>query len=259
MAESFSDTFPIDKLGDPAYANNYDNSQVPPSPTITSLTSESYRDDDSQTTVSDLPEPDDSMDWTPTRPMLQARGPVQVQQIPFGQPQFLPLSPPLSFTGAPIQPQAPKPFQGALPPAPKAPAHKICNPFPQPLVPKVSETQKQDFLSSMMFSSSQGSEKTKNSLHAKRESKEFVIEEGKLKWVEEPAVTGLEGMFETVFSVKDPEGSPQKGKGRTASGVISVEDPQKETGLQRRIVNLLLAIAVPVALSAGLVMWNGWY
>jgi hypothetical protein len=269
MAESFTDTFPIDRLGEGSSSTAYaSNVQYPPSPTITSLTSESLRDDDSQTTISDSHDRDELMDWTPTRPTFHSR--VNAQRIPFGQPQLYqqsqqPLSPPKSFIGAPLQPQNTNPFHGTLPPAPKVPAHKVANPFPAPLVKNVTESERSDFFSRMMVS--QGSEEARQGLLApKPKGHEWEIQEGKMKWVEQPAVTGLETMFESVFSVEDGAAtpvahrSPLKAKvGITGGQTVADVNVGEPVSLPGKVGRGLLAASVPVAICAGMVVWNGWY
>lgn len=245
IASSFGSSFPISSLA-PAPSTSI---QYPPSPTITA-TESNVSDTETEATATDLYDQDNSMDWTPTRvspfqPRRAVRSGAQLGQSP-QQPQR-----PQQLGQA-----LPSPFYGVLPPAPKAPAHKISNPFPQPVFKKASLTSQKDFFSKMMVS--QGEPKSEGiSFGSKangRPKREMQLGEAKFQLKEEPRDTGLEAMFDSVFSIKD-DPAEVRATEMQAKRQGEVEEESRLWAFGQ----MILVGCLPIAIGAMVVLWKGWY
>jgi hypothetical protein len=190
-------------------------------------------------------EDDMSMEWTPTQQSttkaLTPRRPVQ----PLKQPNF----------------GGPSPFYGTLPPAPMAPSVKARKPL-QPFIP-ASQEKKDNFFQQVMGSSTGNT----NMDFGGSKRIDYSLREPQLRDRRaETAETGLEGLFDSSFSL----GAPGPSKSRKQPGLERGVEPEVP-GLQRghvyegeavrwgvMIRRLLTGIVLTCILGFGGVWCRGW-
>jgi len=95
----------------------------------------------------------------------------------------------------------------------------------------------------------------------------FVLEQGKMIWKEEEKVTGLEGMFDSFFSVDADEDAVGEGevtpkavkKGNfTPSKIGDAGGREQAPGYLKMVGQMLLFAAVPVVIGAVILIWKNW-
>ncbi len=190
QSPSFIKPFPINHLA-PSARLVREPTYSPPSasPGLLSIKTESDSDVDD-----DDP---NAMEWTPTRPehpTLHPMRPVQPPQLQ--QP--------------PLQPPTPSPFRGSLPAAPISPAHRLRNPPNQQKFRRTPLAEQKNFFSKLMISqratvdSNEGAGLTGSTNEAELRPKGWIeMADSKLKLQEDAVETGLESMFNSVFSIRD--------------------------------------------------------
>lgn len=202
-----------------------------PSSTTTALPGRTGFDSTSTSSGTDY-DPDSAMEWTPTKP----------------QPSFRPTQPlPNPFQPRPAQQAndtAKSPFYGTLPPAPIAPAHKLRNPPNQPTFQRASASKQKDFFSKMMRPVSPEPKEVVDG-QSRPGRTNFELADPKLRLREEPADTGLEAMFDSVFSIRD-----EPAEVRTA--MEERRNAVDEGGNRRKVVVKCLAALAVLFVAVGL-------
>lgn len=204
--------FPINNLAQPLRMP-----EEPPSPTPSYSTR--YTAFTTEATTRRYDEDEDTMEWTPTRPSQTTYYDLRPRNNPIAQRQTQQLQNLLNSSR-----NEPSPFRGTLPPAPIGPAHKLRNPPNQPTFKKTPLAKQKDFFSRMMGStaavttantnqnyldetaSTADSEYLANmspqQLQQHRIEMEFAEPKLRLQ-PQHPVDTGLEAMFDSVFSIRD--------------------------------------------------------
>jgi len=157
--------------------------------------------------VSDTPyDPESAMDWSPTTAQPPHSQPRRSARTSLAQQQRLaPYAATTSAFGGPSTRESP--FYGTLPPRPLAPAAKLRN--PQPIFQRVSEAKKENFFKQMTGGAPEqnpflNADPYSDSDARQRKERGF-MELAQPKWHlrEDQADTGLEAMFDSVFSIRD--------------------------------------------------------
>ncbi|KAF1810132.1 hypothetical protein P152DRAFT_475970 [Eremomyces bilateralis CBS 781.70] len=269
-SETGQSAFPIENLGSPITPSL--DRQSARTPSIYANTEAGASDDDTETTAEY--DPDNNMDWTPTQPdQLSLRHPAFSpprsfqKSTSFSPPnaaynQALGVSSPnQSFTtvGAsqsnPLlgsNPYEPSPFRGPLPAAPIHPNHKARNPLLRQQFRKTGEQTQEQFLGQLM--SNLGSSKQVSPQGGKKRA-EMVLQ--KPQWVmeEKPKDTGLESLFDRVFTIGD---HPAHAGGEQA--VVGAEKGRASGlggGQQRSVMDSMTGIVV-FGLLAAVLGSAGW-
>lgn len=204
--------FPINNLAQPLRVP-----EEPPSPTPSYSTR--YTAFTTEATTRRYDEDEDTMEWTPTRPSQTTYYDLRPRNNPIAQRQTQQLQNLLNSSR-----NEPSPFRGTLPPAPIGPAHKLRNPPNQPTFKKTPLAKQKDFFSRMMGSTAAATTANTNQnyldetastadseylanmspqqLQQHRIEMEFAEPKLRLQ-PQHPVDTGLEAMFDSVFSIRD--------------------------------------------------------
>lgn len=269
--------FPINNLAQPLRIP-----EEPPSPTPSFSTR--YTAFTTEATTRPYDEDEDTMEWTPTRPSQTTYYDLRPRNNPIAQRQSQQLQQLMNSSR-----NEPSPFRGTLPPAPIAPAHKLRNPPNQPTFRKTPLTKQKDFFSKIMGSTASA---TTNASPVKRQGNRIYYDDGtsiaetdvdprfanmtpqqlqrhridmefaepKLNLPPPNAVdTGLEAMFDTVFSIRDePEEVQRQRAEEREQGKGSIVDEFWDTPTPPWVAGLLsFAFAAPFAWMG--VRWAlGW-
>ncbi|KAK3065316.1 hypothetical protein LTS18_001067 [Coniosporium uncinatum] len=231
---TFSEPFPIDKLAaqpPPFYGNGslYARSASPgPSPFHPDPDSDSDTPT-SPTRHSRTGTDPDSMDWTPTRSSFQrleeAASSLNSQptsRLLFNRPSTA--NRPLTTTAnnsASGFAASPSPFHGTLPPAPLAPAHRLRNPPAAANAFRAASAEKQARFQAQ-FRGPQDPLRNPPEHQAANDGVGdggFVLAPPKFMRKEDLVETGLEGMFDSVFSLGDESTSSASASARRVSAV----------------------------------------
>ncbi|KAI9693409.1 MAG: hypothetical protein M1820_009285 [Bogoriella megaspora] len=149
-----------------------------------------------------------AMEWTPTQPTFQPRHPIPTHSISS------------STTSTPAAPPYQSPFYGTLPATPRPPAYRIYHPLQSQTQPRTeprnyfaeraASASSNDSLAAAQFGGREDAMERR-----RREKPELVLKESKWFLESDHADTGLEGVFETVFSLSD---EPREVSSRRRSG-----------------------------------------
>lgn len=227
----------------------------PPTPPPDDLMSEPGSVADSTTTATTY-DADMSMDWSPTvakPPTFQPRRSELNTRAPLAQQErFAPYAGSSAFGGPSTRDS---PFYGTLPPRPQAPAAKLRNPH-QPVFQRASDAKKENFFAKMkpLANADPYADSTSTGDRG-------WIELAQPKWQlhEEQANTGLESMFDTVFSIKD-EPAEVRGNAAEARAGRRRDGPNGSSGNGTETWTKLLLWGVPLALAVCLAALKlmGW-
>lgn len=191
---------------------------------------------DSETSVELDNDPDNSMDWTPTRAVTTFRS---HSANPIAAPKFQPAQPFRS------------PFYGTLPQAPISPAHALRNPPHHPVFTKTPLDKQTDFFARMMSSGNLGGNTLGGDAAANMPARgEMEIHPGKLHLNEKPVETGLEAMFDSVFSMQDEPPEVRATQGTQNGG-------QQPTANWNAL--LIGGLALSALASIGVWVAGNWY
>ncbi|KKY27394.1 hypothetical protein UCDDS831_g00796 [Diplodia seriata] len=220
--------FPINNLAQPLRMP-----EEPPSPTPSASTR--YTAFTTEATTRPYDDDEDTMEWTPTRPSQTTYYDLRPRNNPIAQRQTQQLQRLVNASK-----NEPSPFRGTLPPAPIGPAHKLRNPPNQPTFKKTPLTKQKDFFSKIMGSTANAATHNASPIKRRGGGSQFyddaattapsmaeteIIDprfdnmtpqqlqrhridmefgEPKLHLPPPNAVdTGLEALFDTVFSIRD--------------------------------------------------------
>ena len=257
MAESFSSSFsafPVSKLA-PASSHQ---PQIPPSPTYTVASESAHSTATDVTTVAGA-ELDDSMDWTPTRPRdsgtdFSALSSAQLHSSGVLSSNVQP--PPFTFNSASASGSS-NPFHGTLPPAPKAPAHKILNPFAQPVFQRTPASSQKNFFRKMMVSQGTPAVLVNAEAAASRGGAGSAMQEAKFKYPEKTFTTGLESLLGGSLSIQDEHQGDAGLRTASSPNMHDGNDPAGSWRVSSSIYDLRLLIAamVPAFIVIGYVWW----
>ncbi|EOD50092.1 hypothetical protein UCRNP2_3132 [Neofusicoccum parvum UCRNP2] len=169
----------------------------------------------------------------------------------------------------------PSPFRGTLPPAPIGPAHKLRNPPNQPTFKKTPLAKQKDFFSKLMGSnaaptnpnhyetaSTADTEWRLNNMSPQQLQKrriEMEFAEPKLRLQPpHPVDTGLESMFDTVFSIRDEPEEVQRQRAEEREQGKGWIDEAWDAPTPPWVAGALAgAVAMPFALMGVAFAW-GW-
>lgn len=205
--------FPVNHMAQPLQMPD-----SPPSPTPSFSTR--YTAFTTEATTRRYDEDEDTMEWTPTRPSQTTFHDLRPRNNPAGQRQSQQLQTLINSS----KQNEPSPFRGTLPPAPIGPAHRLRNPPNQRTFRKTPLAKQKDFFSKLMTANNAAGTNTKphpdedastivdteyrlanmspNQLQKRRIEMDFA--EPKLHLPpQHPVDTGLEAMFDSVFSIRD--------------------------------------------------------
>ena len=188
---------------------------------------------------------DEEMDWTPT-------GPSKYTQFSYEpQPEYR-------------RPDGPNPFRGTLPPAPKAPAHKIRN--PKQFLP-ASQEKKSNFMKEIRGelraatgTPSDDEDGTFGFGGRKKSNAGFVLNPGNMRdYRAEGAASGLEDLFNSAFTIKENKAEPgnasteaSKEEKKEQGYVIDGETVRERMVLMRTSLALGAILVVCFALAVGM-------
>ncbi|KAF2085945.1 hypothetical protein K490DRAFT_67232 [Saccharata proteae CBS 121410] len=233
QSPSYLKPFPVNKLAQPIHLPPQPSSYEPPSPTFsttstyTSTTATTARRPSTYTTTTNASDDDEeAMDWTPTRPATNLFS-LESRSSPPPQPRVQTRS----MT-------AKSPFYGHLPAAPKHAAYRRVNPAQTaPLFRKAPEYKQKDFFGKMMGNQNRdgnttpvyGGEDEDGAFGmggmgaglggGTGRKGEISLKPPQMRIKEEAGDTGLEGLFNAVFSIRDePVGVGEEGQGRRGDG-----------------------------------------
>ncbi|KAF2100585.1 hypothetical protein NA57DRAFT_54664 [Rhizodiscina lignyota] len=246
-------SFPVGTL-DRTYRSAFND---PPTPPPDDLISEA----DTTTSAADS-DTFNTMDWSPTvtQTTFQPRNAAFNSRTPQANQQQLA---PYADSGASGTPSAlggpssrTSAFYGTLPPAPKAPAAKLRNPW-KPGFQRASAEKKENFFAQMKGKKGDGEDNPllnadPYSASSAQKSKGYLeLAEPKWQLKEEPAVTGLEGMFNSVFSIND---EPSEVRAE-ASPDASADGPNRRDYI---IKFLLWALPLTLGVAFAALKFMGW-
>ncbi|KAK8202733.1 Ima1 N-terminal domain-containing protein [Phyllosticta capitalensis] len=246
--------FPINRLGQSLNPQNPD----PPSPVSTHISHQTVTNTDATTVRPEVDE--DTMEWTPTRPenhfftldSRTASRPAQQQTNRIN-----------SLVQNTTNTNERNPFRGTLPPAPLAPAHKLRNPPNQPIFQQASAARKGDFFARIMNRGGGASDApdTPTSFRYETEGqspapRELELAPARLKLREDPVDTGLESLFNSVFSIRDEPKEVQEAEARRERIEAEMRRRAEESG--ENLVLALFIAAPPVLIGVALAVRTVW-
>lgn len=199
------------------------------------------------TQTSKFEDEDNAMDWTPTGPSQY----TQFNHQPKAEYQ---------------RPAGPNPFRGTLPPAPKAPAHKIRN--PKPFLP-ASQDKKSNFmkeirgeLRAVTSTPSDDEDETFGFGGRKKSKTGFVLNPSNMRdYQAEGAASGLEDLFNSAFTIKEPTAAVRSTKQATKEtleqerGFLTDGDTVRENVMMARA---LLGLSALLVLCFAIAVGMGW-
>lgn len=248
--------FPVDALANssPSFP------RAPPSPPPDDIMSVSSIAD---TSTTDL---DNAMDWAPTpqQPSFHPRRPVTDNSSFAAQQRVAEYD---------THENRPSPFYGALPPRPQPPAHKLRNPYTS-VFQRPAPATKENFFAQVMKKGGSSSLEHADPFAANPSGHDRGwMELAQPQWQYEeqrPADTGLEAMFDSVFTIRDEPAEVQQREAKRASRRVSSADDgahatsiagtpfgrataeQQAQNSDGDLSNALLLWGVPVAVAAGI-------
>ncbi|GME28086.1 hypothetical protein GTA08_BOTSDO01146 [Neofusicoccum parvum] len=255
--------FPINNMAQPLKMND-----DPPSPTPSYSTR--YTAFTTEATTRPYDEDEDTMEWTPTRPSQTTFYDLRPRNNPVAQRQTQQLQQLINNSK-----NEPSPFRGTLPPAPIGPAHKLRNPPNQPTFKKTPLAKQKDFFSKLMGSnaaptnpnnyetaSTADTEWRLNNMSPQQLQKrriEMEFAEPKLRLQPpHPVDTGLESMFDTVFSIRDEPEEVQRQRAEEREQGKGWIDEAWDAPTPPWVAGALAgAVAMPFALMGVAFAW-GW-
>ncbi|KAJ9665111.1 hypothetical protein H2201_004771 [Coniosporium apollinis] len=231
--------FPINNLAGPTPSSQLLDSLATPS---TARRSSAHSIASTITATETDYDPDNAMEWTPTKPSDFGSSfsssfsfPSQQHRKPLFQPSKPGQLSALDAARNTITTQSP--FHGTLPPAPLAPAHKLRNPPKHNVFRQTPLSKQRDFFSRMMLgkpASATSADTTANGDDGPDDARRNPFDlppavtgrrrgapelaEGKLRLREEMLDTGLEGLFSSVFSLGEAQAPEPRVEGVTAVG-----------------------------------------
>jgi hypothetical protein len=194
-------------------------------------------------------EQENEMDWTPT-------GPSQYTQFNY-QP-----------TPEYRRPDGPNPFRGTLPPAPKAPAHKLRN--PKPFLPASQEKKNsfmRDIRGQLRAATGTPSDDEDETFgfggRKKNSSTGFVLNPSNMRdYKAEGATSGLEDLFNSAFTInsnrpsEQPNGNASLEPNPEDKGyVLDGETVRENVMVMRAVTGLSALLVLFLALAIGM----GWF
>ncbi|KAK7512015.1 Ima1 N-terminal domain-containing protein [Phyllosticta citriasiana] len=245
--------FPVNRLAQPLNLNaqNID----PPSP-VSCKSHQTVTETDATTVRPEVDE--DTMEWTPTKPenhffTLDSRTaslPVQQQ------------SNRMSSLLQNATTNERNPFRGTLPPAPLAPAHKLRNPPNQPIFQQTSAAKQRDFFARIMNRGGKGLDSPGTpAFRYENEgeepaSREFELAPARLQLQEDAVDTGLESLFNSVFSIRDEPKEVQEAEARRER--VEAERRRREEEEDDGVVFALLFAVPPIIIGVAFVVRTVW-
>jgi hypothetical protein len=200
---------------------------------------------DSQTTnLASLPSPPHS--WSPPSPPAEDVDEMEWTPSQEEKP-FNPTIPPTSTIGIADTPQTPSPFYGRLPPPPISPAARLRNPPNRPHLRKIPDDKKEALVNNMRGSSLSDNED--NGSNAKGKKHSIAMANPRFFPNDDyTRDTGLESLFDTVFTLGDPpevKGQQQAEAARRLEPKISIRPARL---WKEWLIPALLAVPVIIAL-----------
>jgi len=186
------------------------------------------------------------MDWTPTGSSLQrleaaatsspSSGLQYTSRLLFNRPSTKHPLPTHTANGFPT---APSPFHGTLPPAPLAPAHRLRNPPAAANAFRAASAEKQaafqaQFRGPPLFRGEQDRDGSSDTNDSSITGNGFVLAPPKFVRREDLVETGLEGLFDTVFSLGDGGGGRENSattSSRTMASAPTRDDSYETSGM----------------------------
>lgn len=240
---SYAKSFPVSKLSPPEIEQT--NTKFQPREPVSFI-----RSNESLLRDANL---DDEMEWSPTKPSSTFL--IPENSFKHQDPGTVRLTPP--------RPSKPSPFYGALPPAPINPAHRLRNPPNQHMFSRAPEGEQGN-----LFRSIGGLRSGDVAQHRSAEDdddfstvagtpmpktrRDWELTSPKLRWNENLVDTGLESLFDSVFSIQDKAPLEVRASAPQGNGML-------ERSESFAVLKMIILWCTPLLIGIGVIVIRRYY